>query len=127
MKVKEVEIEEIKTEVINTYEMVDRYYWSSRSVYAVEFEHNIFQHDPNNNWSRMKLIEVKFEDNIIKRKYFTFCDKHPIIPNKLYRKEWYDELFYAYTQEDKYYDYRTKEQFNTDFNAVINNLQELRN
>jgi len=126
MKVKEVNIEEIKTEVINTYEMVDRYYWSSRSVYAVEFEHSIYEHDKENNWSRMKLIEVQFENNVIRRRDFSFCDARPIIPNRLYKKEWYDELFYAYTQGDKYYDYRTKEQFETDFNTVIENLKNMR-
>jgi len=126
MKVKEIEIEEIKTEVINTYEMVNRYYWSSRSVYAVEFEHGIYEHDKDNNWSRMKLIEVQFENNIIRRKDISFCDARPVIPSKHF-KDWADELFYAYLQEDKFYDYRTKEQFDTDFNNVIENLKNMRN
>lgn len=125
MKVKEIDIKEIRTEVLNTYGMIDRYYWSSRSVYAVEFEHGIFKHDPENNWSRMKMIEVQFENNIIRRRDITFCDSRPIIPSKN-MKEWYDELFYAYLQEDRFYDYRTKEQFDTDFNNVIQKLQSLR-
>lgn len=125
MKVREIEVQKIETEVVNTYEMVDRYYWSSRSVYAVEFDFNVYPHDDEKVWNRMRMIEVQFENNIIRNKDIVFCDKYPVTPNKHHR-QWFDELFYAYLQEDKIYDYRTKEQFDTDFNNVINHLQSLR-
>lgn len=126
LNLKEIKIEEIRNEVINQYEMVNRYYWSSRSVFAVEFKENIYPNSSNGEiWNSATLIEVKFEKNIILSYEMTFCKSHPITTANI-RESWAKELVYAYTQEDEYYDYRTKEQFDLDFNTVINNLKSLR-
>lgn len=126
LELKEIKITETREEVINQYEMINRYFWSSRSVYAVEFKRDVYPNAHNGEvWNEITLIEVQFENNIILSHKQTFCKSHPIIPKNM-RESWAKDLIYAYSQDDSYYDYRTKEQFDKDFDLTINNLKSIR-
>lgn len=108
--------------------MVNKYFWCSRSVYAVEFLSDIYSHqedmeDREDIWYEMKLIRVQFEDNIIKSCKVRWCKKHPFTLDNL-RDDWAKELLEAYIDDS--YDKRRKDQFENDFNKVIQNLQNLR-
>lgn len=126
LELKEIKITETREEVINQYEMVNKYFWSSRSVYAVEFKENVYPNAHNGEvWNEITLIEVQFEKDIILSHKQTFCKSHPIIPKNM-KENWTRDLIYAYSQGESYYDKRTKEQFDKDFEQVIINLNKVR-
>ena len=124
-QIKTIEIEAVETATITDVEMVDRYFWSSRSVYAVEFRKNIYGNS-DQIWNEVSLTRVKFEKSIILNKKIIFNDKHPLAISKLSNYEdWQRELLHALVN-DGYFDDRTKEQFDNDFNAAISHLQSIR-
>lgn len=132
MKILHKHYEEIVTETSTEIEMVNRYYWSSRSVYAIEFKFDVYNSkgkEGKDIWNEMLFIEVEFENDIINSKKFSFCDKHPLTESKINNgcgtKTWVKELYHALMNEH-YFDRRTKEQFDTDYNNVITNLSKLR-
>lgn len=123
-------IEEIRTEVVSEIEMKNRYYWNSRSVYAIEFRKNIYNKLLEEDMiHEITLIRVYFEEDIIRsvKAHFSkkFPLKHNFLNNMSQDNKWADELVYALLNEG-YFDERTKEQFDKDFNNVIQNLQKLR-
>lgn len=118
----------VSNEITLEFPLIDKYFWCSRSVYAVEFISDIYcteedEEEEKEIWYEMKLIEVQFENNIIHSFKTQWCKKHPFTVSR-FRCNWERELFDAYINNR--YDSRTKEQFEADFNRVIANLQELR-
>lgn len=116
----------IREDTITDLEPENKYFWCSRSVYAVEFFYNIYNSDEKEHqWNEMRVIEVKFEENIIKTRRYSFQEDRPInISN--HDPDWTKEVITALTQ-DGYFDSRTKKQFWNDFDNVINNLSSLKN
>jgi hypothetical protein len=113
-----------KSEVTLEFPLIDKYFWCSRSVYAVEFFSDIYHAEGEDEpWYEMKLTEVKFEENIIRVCTAQWCHKYPFTLSHL-SYNWERELFDAYVNSR--YDSRTKGQFEADFNKVIENLQKLR-
>jgi hypothetical protein len=117
---------EIKTtEELKVVEMINKYFWCSRAVYAVEFRENIYSSKTSEQWNEVTLIKIEFEKNIILSKRIQFSDKHPICLSPGLDPEWVEELFTAYLKEG-YFDSRTKESFDNDFNNVIASLRSIR-
>ena len=123
--IKNIKREVKTTEILSTSSMVNKYFWYSRSVYAVEFRENIYNDKEKEQWDEIILIKVEFEKNIILSKKIQFCEKHPICLSHGVEPDWVSELLHAYLEESSF-DNRTKEQFDVDFNNVINNLTSLR-
>lgn len=126
--IKHTVIEEIRTETVSKFEMVNKYYWSSgMAVLAVEFKENVHNKEviDETTFHEVTLIKVKFKEDIILSKKLLFSEKYPL-PERDIQQDWVKDLIYAFTHEDTYYDYRTKEEFDKDFQNVLDNLQKLR-
>ena len=115
-------------EAITEFKMEDKYYWSSRSVYAVKFKEDIYKGKDIDDkiWHEIEFIEVQFENNVIRHEKTTWCKEHPLRDGigGISRNQWVKDLFHAFTH-DRYFDSRSKEQFETDFDGVISRLNSI--
>jgi hypothetical protein len=111
-------------DIITELPMINKYFWESRSVYAVEFKENKFTTEEGNVYHEIILTRVEFERNIISCVRSQFCKKYPLSNTFGSDTTWGANLMEAYIKDNM--DSRTKEQFEYDFNKVIENLQNLR-
>ena len=117
-------VTEWNTKIItSSIEPIDKYFWCSRSVYAVEFTENKRRGRSGIQLHEVKLIKVDFEDNIIQCKRILFSEE---LPHTFYDKShnWHEELLQAYIDDS--FDSRTKEQFYNDFDNAIAYLTDIK-
>ena len=108
--------EVIEKEIIKTLEVEDKYFWCSRSVYAVEFSPYEAKYLGENGY-KIEFLQVEFEDNHIHHHTLYTGSLRPLRSTHQTSKPWVNDLIYALTHE-YYMDSRTKEQFYNDYNNV---------